>query len=159
MTAIMLVAAAFTFTSCQSAILPGTLYTLTEAYENDYLSHDELLNIAYYYDGNHFNEELIGEDFQPIPKTKLSNSLYQSIILTYRNKKYGAENEETLENIGFSDCDYFGKYGTKVAVMISDDSVHDVYWQEEVDGVTFTYPNSNRILIWIQEEKYEKEVY
>ena len=49
----------------------GTFYNLQEAYEGDMLTREELMSIAYYHNGGRqYNEEIMGEEYTPIPKSR-----------------------------------------------------------------------------------------
>ena len=65
--------------------LQGRFYTLKEAYNGGLISKADLMSIAYYHNGGRqYNEEIMGEDFVPAPKTpeKLSPATENAIKLT-----------------------------------------------------------------------------
>lgn len=48
----------------------GTFYTLQKAYDEGYLTKEEIMSIAYYHNGSRVhNEEIMSEEYTPIPKT------------------------------------------------------------------------------------------
>ena len=48
----------------------GDFYSLQEAYEAGYLTKEEIMSIAYYHNGSRvYNEEIMSEEYTPIPKT------------------------------------------------------------------------------------------
>ena len=131
----------------------GNFYTVTEAYENGYLTLEQVKSIAYYNNGGTiWNEDIMGEDYVPLPKdpekpseetdTALINSFYNS----ERWVKY--ENYFTKEDIRYG---YFGTYGNAIAVKIGvkGEAVSEVVWEEIIDGVTVYYRNEKRVLIWL----------
>ena len=49
----------------------GDFYSLQEAYEAGYLTKEEIMSIAYYHNGGRvYNEEIMSEEYTPIPKTR-----------------------------------------------------------------------------------------
>ena len=64
----------------------GTFYTLQEAYDNGWLNQEQLLSIAYYHQGTEGNEELMGENYTPIPKTP--DMLSEELELEIKQKYY-----------------------------------------------------------------------
>ena len=66
----------------------GSFYSLEEAYENGWLTRDDILSIAYYYNqGTEGNEELMGESYAPepmVPET-LDEERVNQIKRTYLN--------------------------------------------------------------------------
>ena len=52
------------------SLYQGQFYTLQQAYENHWLTQEDLKSIAYYHNvGIAGNEEVMGENYQPQPKT------------------------------------------------------------------------------------------
>lgn len=76
----------------------GMFYSLQEAYVNGWLTQEQLLSIAYYhhsesytYDLNtRYNTELMGENYQPIPKSPetLSDESILTIIQSLKDLVY-----------------------------------------------------------------------
>jgi len=133
----------------------GEFYTLREAFEQNLLSQDDLLSIAYYYNGGReSNEELMGENFAPAPKIPEfpDNLTEKAIRQTFWNKYFESENPDgiTLDDVGIENS-YYGTYGDCVAVMVWRAGAYQTVWEDvEVGGVHFIYPNNNRILIWVE---------
>ena len=49
----------------------GDFYSLQEAYEAGYLTKEEIMSIAYYHNGGRvYNEEIMSEEYTPIPKNQ-----------------------------------------------------------------------------------------
>ena len=49
----------------------GDFYSLQEAYEAGYLTKEEIMSIAYYHNGGRvYNEEIMSEEYTPIPKSQ-----------------------------------------------------------------------------------------
>ena len=137
--------------SCDYASLyQGEFYILQQAYDAGWLTQEDLKSIAYYHNGGiNGNEEIMGEDYQPQPKTpevldKLTGrSIKQSYIdnfLTDKNAKISGINIE----------DYYGSYDNYITLMISDiysGTTGDISWQT-IDGVKFYYNSGNQVKIW-----------
>ena len=104
-----------TFAGCVEETLAGEFYTLQEAYDNGWLTQEDLLSIAYHYNhGREDNEELMGEDYVPQPKTPetLSKQTEKSIKQTELDK-YNNGREPGSEYYGTLDQVYIlGYYGT-----------------------------------------------
>ena len=72
----------------------GTFYTLQKAYDEGYLTKEEIMSIAYYHNGGRvYNEEIMSEEYTPIPKNmsitvnittkqKLQQMVLQSFTIT-----------------------------------------------------------------------------
>ncbi len=137
--------------SCDDASLyQGEFYILQQAYDAGWLTQEDLKSIAYYHNGGiNGNEEIMGEDYQPQPKTPevldkfTERSIKQSYIdnfLTDKNAKISGINIE----------DYYGGYDNYITIMISDTysgTTGDINWQT-IDGVKFYYNSGNQIKIW-----------
>ena len=139
---------AFSFGGCKNR---GAFCNLTDAYERGYLTREQVLSIAYYKNaGAEDNEELMGENFAPIPKNPeiLPAKTLKSIKQTYYNLSRVDEPDMKLSGIRITV--YLGTYGNFVAVMIYDDysAYTTALWTEEVDGIKIHYGDGNRILIW-----------
>lgn len=97
----------------------GKFYTLQEAYDEGFLSIDDLKNIAY-----HFNEGSDDESFVPTPKTPevLSEEIQNIIKRDYMEfldipmelkKSYPGGDKEAI-----SISKYYGTYGNNIAICI-----------------------------------------
>ncbi|MBD5584055.1 MAG: hypothetical protein HDQ88_03160 [Clostridia bacterium] len=132
--------------------LQGEFYTLPEAYENGWLTKEDLMSIAYYHNGGTGgNEEVMGENYQPIPKTPqdLSDGVKLAIRVNYCNRYKNIPNTPSINNladIGISE--YCGQYNGSVAVVIGSPIAFTAITNETVDGVTFYFTYVNRIIIW-----------
>ena len=58
-----------TFAGCGETV-QGEFYSLQEAYDKGWLTQDDLLSIAYHYQGRRDNEELMGEDTSRSPRRR-----------------------------------------------------------------------------------------
>ena len=153
---ISVICIAFAFSACgeeqsNGEFGEGKFYTVTEAYENGYLTREQVMSIAYYHNGgNYKNEEIMGEDYKPLsitPKT-LSVQAENSIKQTHLNEYY--EGKDYAELSGIRIDSYYGTYNGCFVVMISDDysGTAGIVWIEEVAGINIYYISGNRIEIW-----------
>ena len=93
-------------------------YTLTDAYNNGYITRADLLNIAYYYNGmTNVNDE----NFVPteILQNDLSKKTIKAIKNTYLATILENDPNATIEGVHISR--YFGKYGDCVSLSMRDD--------------------------------------
>ena len=153
----------------------GAFYSLQEAYDNGFLSYDELQSIAYYHQsqfinpdfGMSFNADLMGDNYQPIPKTSenlstLLNLAIKQTMVNDLNKRFDTDSF-ALDNIVI--YEYCGTYNDCVAIRMlysagPDFAVNDITCEHTVANVTFFYPDytsfyyltsyifSNTIMIW-----------
>ena len=131
----------------------GTFYTLQEAYDNGYLTREDLMSIAYYHhNGREYNEETMPEDYAPIPKDpeELSESTSLRIRSTAAadwNAEY-PDDDATAEDFWIDY--YYGTYGNCVAVMMTDNftGYNQVLHASGVADITIQYYDGNRIKIW-----------
>lgn len=132
----------------------GTFYTLQEAYENGWLTQDDLMSIAYYYHGGRdYNEDIMDEDYEPaakMPET-LGKTTDKAIRQTYWNDCFGESNPNniTLDSIVIGKP-YYGSYNGCIAVKVWCNAfgINTVIYEETVAGVYFFYPNEIHITIW-----------
>ena len=131
----------------------GKLYTLQEAYDNGWLSQTDIMSIAYYYHGGRrHNEEIISEDYEPIPKTpevlskRTESKIKRAAAKEYR-EKYDIENAAAD---GFTITEYYGTYSGCIAVITDDiySGYAGVVWTETVAGIKITYYSGYPIKIW-----------
>ena len=143
---------AFAFGGCgKGDIEAGTFYTVTEAYENGWLTREEVMSIAYYHNGgNRYNEDIMDENYTPLPKTPkvLSKKTENSIKQTHLNRHYQGEDYAELSGVRIDM--YYGTYNGCVAVFISDEysGTTGAEWVEEVAGISISYNSGKRIDIW-----------
>ena len=153
---VSVICVAFAFVGCGEAEEKSeeiNFYTVTEAYEEDLLTREQVMSIAYYHNGGmKFNEEIMGEDYAPLPKTPevLSNETQNAIKHNYLDAYYNGKKKVKLTGVRIDS--YYGIYNNRyVAVMASDDysKTTDEEWTEKVDGISIGYNSGNRILIWL----------
>ena len=131
----------------------GTFYTLQEAYDNGYLTREDLMSIAYYKNGGRrYNESIMPEDYAPIPKNpeELSESTSLRICSTAAadwNAEY-PDDDATAEDFWIDH--YYGTYGNCVAVMMRDNlsETTGVVWIGIVADVSFSYNSGKEIRVW-----------
>lgn len=111
------------FSGCNdSDEIYGELYDLKEAYEAGWLTKEDLMSIAYYHNGGREgNEDLMAEDFEPIPKTPLSEETESAIKETAANdlrndKKSPIPDADASK---FVILEYCGTYGNCYAVRLN----------------------------------------
>ena len=117
----------------------GKFYSLQEAYDNGWLTREELLSIAYYYQGKYLNEELMPEDYLPITKNPevLSEEIQLEIRQTFY-ERYVKGGTYTLDDVEIQA--YCGKYGEYIAVKIESlFSTTGNIVERVINGVTFYY--------------------
>ncbi len=130
----------------------GEFYTLQEAYDAGWLTQEDLKSIAYYHNGGtEGNEEIMGEDYQPQPKTpevidKMTElSIKQAYINCYKLGGYGKPSGVTVKN-------YFGSYNGCYAVVTESIYVNfpavPVNKWETIGGVKIHYMRHLEIDIW-----------
>ncbi len=148
----MVCAVAAIFAGCAPAA-SGTFYSLKEAYDSGYLTREDIMSIAYYHNGGiQCNEDIMGEDYAPIPKvpSELSEETSKKIRSTAAhgyNKQFSGRNAAADD---FSIVEYCGTYGDCVVVMMTD--IYSAYTDaEEIGGVAdvkIYYRNGNSLTVW-----------
>ncbi|MCM1368726.1 MAG: hypothetical protein NC184_07985 [Roseburia sp.] len=133
-------------------------YTLKQAYDNKWLTQDDLLSIAYYYDCTdifhdaQFNSELMGDGYEPKPKIpqELDEQTSNGMIQAYLNEHMQIKKEDAWKyNIENDNIYYLGAYNGCVAAIIRYFGGTQANWAEVVAGVAFSYPHGGvQILIW-----------
>ncbi|MDE6411017.1 MAG: hypothetical protein K2L02_00575 [Clostridia bacterium] len=130
-----------------------SFYTLTDAYKYGWFNEEDAKSIAYYHNGGREgNEEVMGEDFTPQPKTPqaLDKDHDLEIRQDYFNTRFGKNNpyNNTVDEIGYR---YYGCYNSHAVVKIwcRGDGAADVVWEEEVGGVKIKYTDGSRLMVWI----------
>ena len=130
----------------------GSFYTLQEAYDNGWLTQDDIMSIAYYRHGRTYNEEIMSEDYQPAPKTpEVLSEKTELKIKSTAAKEYSEEYDiKYAEADGFTITEYCGTYGNCIAVMMTDNysGTTGVVWIDSIAGVNFYYGNGRRMKIW-----------
>ena len=134
----------------QMSIKDGEFYTLQQAYNNHWLTQEDLKSIAYYHNGGIvFNEEVMGEDYQPQPKTPevldkiTEHSIKQTYIDSILTDKNAIISGVNIDN-------YYGSYNGCFPLMMSDSysgTTGEESWQT-VGDVKFYFNSGNKIIIW-----------
>ena len=118
----------------------GNFYSLEEAYENGWLTQEDILSIAYYYNqGAEGNEALMGESYAPEPTAPemLDEERANQIKRTYLNDVI-AMPDGTFEHVIIRA--YYGTYHENIVIHITDDYHGYDYVSEpeyEIGGVWF----------------------
>lgn len=137
----------------------GTFYSLQEVYDYGWLTQTDLMSIAYYHNGGRiYNEEIMSEDYAPLPKTP--EVLSDETILKIKNtaaRNY-SEHIRYAEADGFTIAQYCGTYSDCVATMMVDIYLAPaaVEWVDTIAGVNFYYNDGNSIKIWREYYKTDK---
>ena len=123
----------------------GKFYSLQEAYDNGWLTREELLSIAYYYyeekfprlGGRYGNEEIMDENYTPLPKTP--ETLDEEMDLEIR-KAYVKGNIYRVDTVEIEV--YCGTYGECIAVFMHGEGGYpDAEDIEKVLDIQYVYPN------------------
>ena len=135
----------------------GHFYSLEEAYENGWLTQDDLNNIAYYYHTRHGETEHVDESFAPTPKTPetLSEDTQNKIKRTYLDEVIAMPNASFD---GVMIYGYFGTYHDNIVVHISDTyHAYDYVIEAEhiIGGVCFYDYSSAFLRVWRGAENNE----
>lgn len=130
----------------------GKFLYLDEAYENGYLTQEDLIFIAYIYNhGRDGNEAIISEDYTPNHKDprELSNKTVNRIKQTYLSNVIG---DKTVSDKYINLFAYYGTYNGAVVIGITDNyNCYDKIIIEEykIEGVTFNNYTASDIRIWV----------
>lgn len=132
----------------------GTFYSVTQAYENEYLTLEQVKSIAYYYNGGtKYNEDIMGEDYAPLPKTpkELSAEAKTNIIESFYNSSRWDQYENFFSKDDIGCGLYLGTYGGAIVVriVVDGEGVDDSVFEEEIDGVIIFYTNGSRLSVWV----------
>lgn len=129
----------------------GTMCSLEEAYENGWLTQEDILSIAYYYNqGTEGNEELMGENYAPkpmVPET-LGEERVNQIKRTYLNEVI-AMPEGSFEHVFIPA--YYGTYHENIVIHITDDyHGYDYVFEpeHEIGGVRFYNYAGALLRVW-----------
>ena len=131
----------------------GELYSLYVAYVNGWLTKSDIMSIAYYHNGGRtYNEEIMSEEYEPLPKTpEVLSNLTELKIKSTAAKDYREKfNIEDAVADGFTITQYCGTYGDCIAVMMRDDysGTAAVVRTVSVAGVKIYYNSGREIQIW-----------
>ena len=132
----------------------GTFYSLTEAYEEGLITYEDLLSIAYYKNGGtRRNEDLMGEDYEPIPQEPLDKKIEKKIKKTeaYYLRKYSNINEATADGITVKR--FFGKYQNCYIIQVENSFTYSLayvidYWGI-IGGVHF-HETYTPLKVWVE---------
>ena len=152
--------------SCFSACDPkveiskGAFYTLQEAYDNGWLTQEDLRSIAYYhhdgkkivFDDSNFCYEWLDEEesYIPIPKIPecLDTETEKQIKQTHVNELHKA-GEKRAETKGVFISRYYGTYNGYIAIVMKDNYSHYLVGGPFViAGMFFSAPNQSELIIW-----------
>ncbi len=134
----------------------GAFYSLQMAFDNGWLTKEDLQSIAYYHN----------DDSMPTYPNALSAEVEKAIKET---RAYNLRDEVDADGISrFPDAKaedvslrgYYGKYNNLFAVLIADSFTEygQAEWSEIIDGVTFHYADGNKIMIWKEETKETEQM-
>ena len=140
---------AFSFGGCEKKE-EKKFYTVTEAYEEGLLTREQIMSIAYYHhEGTFSNEEIMGEDYTPLPLTpeELPAETVKALLQDHIDEDYPGT-QYTVSD--FKIDSYYGTYNGCVAVMIGfvEGGFYASFTIEEIAGIKIGYGDSNCILIW-----------
>ena len=152
----------------ETPVKQGEFYTLEQAYDAKLVSKEDLLSIAYYYQGRKWNEEIIAENFSP--KVKEPDVLDEKTIDAIKETVVAILCEE-VETMDFKKgyvnyLAYYGTYNDAVAIRIAYSAtdriiLNDVFKEDIISDIKFVYTSytdyfqikqlifDNRIIIWI----------
>ena len=124
------------------------LIDLETAYEQDLISYDDLLSIAYYRSGsNFFNEDVIDENFIPKEKGELSKIKQHQI-----NKAFAIERNYRYTIFNFSDYEfyYYGEYNGYIVFsrVYTNGNPGLTIQIIDLDGVKFSMPLGKEIYLY-----------
>ena len=166
---VMLLGAIFMTSGCKEKKPQGEICKLTTAYNNGYITRNDLLSIAYYHKDKILNPE-IDENFQPIEKGELDEEIklkiQESIAYICRNVKTEAPDYAIWAELGASSIqaddvvitEYFGCYGDSYAFGFY---VIDLYageipeWEcsETIAGVNLSYYSTTEVVhVWVDKK-------
>lgn len=134
-----LILISFICLGCSYSRGTGKFYKLVEAYENNFITRDDLLNIAYYYnDEKNINDP----DFTPksVSMDELDKRTITEIKYTHLNRIIEEAPTASIEGIHIHK--YFGSYNDYVVLLIIDDfTFADIICidEYEIDGVKFLH--------------------
>lgn len=121
----------------------GDFYSLQEAYDNGWLTKEDLQTIANYHNNPTQRPKLSAATEKAIKETRAYDLRYG--VKTSENIKEPSATAKDVTIIG-----YYGEYNDIFVVMITDvytdcdDAVRDI----DIAGITFHYISGNRILVW-----------
>ena len=137
---------------CKKRQAIGKFYTLQEAFDQGFLTENDLKSIAYYNNGGRENnEDKIEGDFvpQPLIPEKISADLQKSIKSDYIY--YGMDLNNTNNESKITIKRYYGKYnGCYVMTIKGPNEYIAAMIKIQVDGYNFSYTQSE---FWVWRKK------
>ena len=138
----------------ESSNAPGVFYSLESAYEEGWLTKEDLLSIAYYNQGTNYNEDKMTEDYQPIPKypeilsAETEWKIKETRAIYRRNHAQNPRPEASAEDVEI--IKYYGTYHGMTVVKLTEKGYAYLQIIEfgGAGGVKIFYNNSNRITVW-----------
>jgi hypothetical protein len=130
----------FSLAACETKEkITGTFYTLQEAYDEGFLTQQDLQSIAYYQNGEFDNPTVLSAETEKAIKETRADILRD---LPNPVKSAKAEDVSILK--------YYGKYECFAAIMITDAYTDYIRAERDVTvaGVLFHYSDGNDIVIW-----------
>lgn len=126
----------------------GSFYSLREAYDNGWLTQEDLKSLAYYYNGGSNDES-----FVPKPKTPefLSKEIENKIRKTYLSEKKIKKDFPFATIKRISITGYYGIYNDCIIVGVTDDYYRYDYVVEPeyiIGEVLIRNYTSSRLLVW-----------
>lgn len=140
---------AVSLTACENT--KGSFYSLQEAYEQNWLTQENLKNLAYYYNGESDDENFVPTTKNPESLSTDVENKIKKTHLTGIKKDY-----PTATVSGIHIVEYYGIYNDCVAVYIKDDyRVIDILVEPEyiVGGILFRNFSSPGLRIWREKNK------
>lgn len=120
----------------------GSLYWLGTAYENGYLTAEDIKNIAYLHCGDESTDytpkPLVPNELTPVQEAVIARAYIDmlNIVLSPSDAE------------GICIEKYYGTYNGSIAVMMGGMLHLEVVGNETIAGTEITYGNSNRIIVW-----------
>ncbi len=135
----------------------GVLLSLGGAYESGWLTQEEVLSIAYYHNGGRKgNEEIMTENYAPMPKTpaELDAETEMGIKRTAAQEYNKAGFVTHAVPDGFYISAYYGTYDDCVAMVVMSSYLQyeDAIRTETVANVKFFYTYGYEIIVWKAEK-------
>lgn len=115
---VLLCSSVIALVGCDSK--PDNFYSLQEAYDNGWLTQEDLQSIAYYYHDTPKRNQYKDNDFEPIPKQELTRQMERKIRQAHLEdfKKAFPGEKARLNNVYI--LNYFGTYGDCIVVDVAD---------------------------------------
>ena len=118
----------------ENSIREGIFYTLSEAYNNNIIDKDDLINIAYYYNGKrNINDQTV--EIKSLDWEKFNDDVI--LAIKYNYYLYNSDYFDNYRNITIRE--YYGSYNDTYCVMMESYCVAGdvLFYDLEIDGVKF----------------------